>query len=356
MKRGMWILILALGSAMLIVGCLGDRGPIGPEGDTGAQGSQGPPGDDGEPGPPGLVWRGDWSSSTYYHVDDAIQRLGSSYVCKQYHSNHAPPHATYWDMLAEKGEDGSGGTWNGGNVSNPTTFQDFVNFADGADFNPGTNVDFSNANVTGLNVDAWDGGTVQNAATFNSHVTFQDGTTGVTWENGHIQPGANIDVGYSGGVYTISASGGGGSSCVCNDDDFEQYSGGQQIAELSNGNWGELHLWPTNGYGNGEVVLEASDEPAMRLFDENGNERVTAIAETGSPEVTINDTSGDWRAKLWEQGGCGRLSLKNSSGSTTISFNGCSPLIQLKNSRGEVTIELDGESGNVYFSGELVKK
>jgi len=64
------------------------------------------------PGPqggPGLVWRGSWSSGTAYAVHDVVQRSGSAYVCTAAHTNHGPPNASYWDLLASKGDAGVGG-------------------------------------------------------------------------------------------------------------------------------------------------------------------------------------------------------------------------------------------------------
>lgn len=56
----------------------------------------------GPPGVPGLVWQGAWSSGTAYAVGDAVDYTnGSSYICILAHTNHAPPNATYWDLLAE---------------------------------------------------------------------------------------------------------------------------------------------------------------------------------------------------------------------------------------------------------------
>lgn len=54
----------------------GDPGVQGPQGDTGAQGPQGATG---AAGPAGLTWRGLWSASTAYAVNDAVTYLGASY-------------------------------------------------------------------------------------------------------------------------------------------------------------------------------------------------------------------------------------------------------------------------------------
>lgn len=76
------------------------------KGATGNTGLQGNDGDQGDQGPPGLVWRGAWNSGTSYAVSDAVSLNGNSYYCKQAHSNQSPPNATYWDLLAAKGDPG----------------------------------------------------------------------------------------------------------------------------------------------------------------------------------------------------------------------------------------------------------
>jgi prepilin-type N-terminal cleavage/methylation domain-containing protein len=53
---------------------------------TGATGSNGP----------GLNWRGAWSSTTSYAVNDLVSNGGISYNCIAANTNHSPPNATYW--------------------------------------------------------------------------------------------------------------------------------------------------------------------------------------------------------------------------------------------------------------------
>jgi hypothetical protein len=52
-------------------------------------------------GPPGMVWKGAWSSSTTYAVNDAVSNGGSSYICIVANTNQAPPNVSYWDILAQ---------------------------------------------------------------------------------------------------------------------------------------------------------------------------------------------------------------------------------------------------------------
>jgi hypothetical protein len=79
-------------------------GIYGAQGPTGAQGATG------ETGPPGpIYWQGAWSNGHAYAVGDGVSNNGSSYVCIQAHTNHEPPNATYWNVLASKGDTGATG-------------------------------------------------------------------------------------------------------------------------------------------------------------------------------------------------------------------------------------------------------
>lgn len=55
-----------------------------------------------------IVWRGAWSGVTAYVANDAVSSGGSSYICILGHTNHVPPNATYWNVLAQRGTDGVG--------------------------------------------------------------------------------------------------------------------------------------------------------------------------------------------------------------------------------------------------------
>lgn len=61
-------------------------------------------------GPVGMTWQGTWSSSTSYNIDDAVTYNGTSYIAIAASTNQAPPNATYWDVLASKGDTGSAAT------------------------------------------------------------------------------------------------------------------------------------------------------------------------------------------------------------------------------------------------------
>lgn len=52
----------------------------------------------------GFVWRGTWSSSDSYAVNDAVSYNNGSYICTQANVNQVPTNgAPYWDVLAAPG-------------------------------------------------------------------------------------------------------------------------------------------------------------------------------------------------------------------------------------------------------------
>lgn len=72
----------------------------------------------------GLVWQGAWDSGTSYAVGDGVTNDGSSYICIASSTNNEPPNATYWEVLAEAGVDGAM-SGPGSSVANRiTTFSD----------------------------------------------------------------------------------------------------------------------------------------------------------------------------------------------------------------------------------------
>ena len=54
------------------------------------------------------IWKGAWSNSTAYVVDDIVSHSNQSYICIQAGTNQNPSTATaYWSILAAKGTDGT---------------------------------------------------------------------------------------------------------------------------------------------------------------------------------------------------------------------------------------------------------
>jgi hypothetical protein len=86
--------------------------------------------------PQGLVWRSTWDSGTTYYPKDAVQYLGSAYVCILESTNNAPPNVTYWSLFATSGSVGAtgGGSdqifWeNGKNITTSYTVAGTVNMS-----------------------------------------------------------------------------------------------------------------------------------------------------------------------------------------------------------------------------------
>lgn len=81
-------------------------GPVGPQG---AQGPQGVQGEAGLPGA-GIAWKGEWSNSVTYGLDDAVEYEGSSYVARLDGNIAIPPtDADAWDLWVQKGDAGPQG-------------------------------------------------------------------------------------------------------------------------------------------------------------------------------------------------------------------------------------------------------
>lgn len=53
--------------------------------------------------------KGAWNSATTYYPGDRVTLNGSSYECILSHTNQTPPNATYWQLIASKGDTGATG-------------------------------------------------------------------------------------------------------------------------------------------------------------------------------------------------------------------------------------------------------
>jgi hypothetical protein len=87
----------------------GATGATGPQGPTGAMGATGPPGTTGAPGV-GFTWRGTWSASTPYAVNDCVSRTNQTYVCTVANTGNDPASdVTHWNLMAAQGATGPTG-------------------------------------------------------------------------------------------------------------------------------------------------------------------------------------------------------------------------------------------------------
>lgn len=97
----------ALFSVISMAGQKGDQGVAGADGDDGADGADGADGD--------VTWDNQWVISTVYTANQAVENLGSSYVCILGHTASASDEPgvgasweTFWDLMAKKGALGAG--------------------------------------------------------------------------------------------------------------------------------------------------------------------------------------------------------------------------------------------------------
>ncbi|MGY3605657.1 MULTISPECIES: hypothetical protein [unclassified Bradyrhizobium] len=69
----------------------------------------------------GFSIKGPWSAATAYQVGDVVSLDGSSYVALAASTNQTPPNATYWQVLAAKGDTGDTGPQGAGYGGTSTT-------------------------------------------------------------------------------------------------------------------------------------------------------------------------------------------------------------------------------------------
>jgi hypothetical protein len=95
-------------------GIQGLTGPQGIQGLTGATGPQGIQGITGPSGPQGIqglngtsfIYKGEYSSSISYNVNDVVYYNGSSYICILSSFNNLPTNILYFNLIALKGDPG----------------------------------------------------------------------------------------------------------------------------------------------------------------------------------------------------------------------------------------------------------
>tara|TARA_R100000388_G_C7220062_1_gene148415 strand:- start:31 stop:900 length:870 start_codon:yes stop_codon:yes gene_type:complete len=54
-----------------------------------------------------IMWKGTYAGGTAYTPDDAVVHNGTSYICVANTTGNAPPNATYWNVLAQAGTNGT---------------------------------------------------------------------------------------------------------------------------------------------------------------------------------------------------------------------------------------------------------
>jgi len=160
------VVLLLLVGGLLGTACTGATGEQGPEGDPGADGIgienivnngngtftvnltngesyttdnlTGPPGLPGA----GVTWRGEWSESTSYSLNDAVAYQGSSYISRLDGNTGIPPtDADAWDLWVEKGDTGEQGLQGEPGVPGPNMIVAMGNIAADGTISQAYNVD-----------------------------------------------------------------------------------------------------------------------------------------------------------------------------------------------------------------------
>lgn len=96
-------------------GAFGAAGADGAAGAPGTHGIDGSDGIDGAPGAPGsdgeaFSWRGAWSCDGSYEPNDVVSREGSSFVATAPTGGCAQPPSGPWELMADRGVQGTQGT------------------------------------------------------------------------------------------------------------------------------------------------------------------------------------------------------------------------------------------------------
>jgi len=107
-----WAVLAAQGPAGAAgaQGATGPQGIAGPAGATGASGATGATGPTGATGAAGMNFRGSWSQSSNYAVNDAVADQGSTWLATQSSMGVEPSGTTAaWAMLASAGSAGAAG-------------------------------------------------------------------------------------------------------------------------------------------------------------------------------------------------------------------------------------------------------
>ncbi|MER8422472.1 phage tail fiber protein [Mesorhizobium sp. M1403] len=92
---GDWSAGIAFGAGAQ--GIQGIQGPVGAQGAAGATGAA---------GTPGMIWRGAYAGPTAYTPKDVVAYNGAAYINILASTGNLPTNATYWNLVASKGDQG----------------------------------------------------------------------------------------------------------------------------------------------------------------------------------------------------------------------------------------------------------
>lgn len=140
-------------------------------------------------------WKGDYAAGTAYAVDDVVNSSGTSYVCIAATTGNAPPNATYWNVMAQAGTDGT-------DVGTTLTTQGDILYRDGSGLQrlgAGTSGQVLQTGGSSANP-SW--GTVSSDYVKLAQTTITSSTAEVVFQNG--SNGVVIDNNYSTYILTVA--------------------------------------------------------------------------------------------------------------------------------------------------------
>ena len=158
-----------------------------------------------------LVNRGAYNNSTAYTVDDLVQSGGTTYICIQNSTGNAVTNTSYWNVLAQKGTDGT-------DVGTTLTTQGDILYRDGsglARLAAGTSGQFLKTQGAGANP-VWataDSGKTLGITQFsnNTRASLSNSTNALLWNGSYTQIKANSKLlihfalqGYSGSAGSLN--------------------------------------------------------------------------------------------------------------------------------------------------------
>lgn len=277
-----------------------------PQGTTGAQGI------------PGINWLGTWSSATTYAIRDAVAYNGSSYYAIAISTNEAPPNATYWNLLAEKGTDGSGsgtvtsvtgtGTVSGIALTGTVTSAGNLTLGGALDLSAPPTIGNTTPNTgrfTSLTVNdnTTLGSSNTDTATFNARVaseftpstanTYDLGRNSHEWRNLYLTGTANINTLSVSGIATLGTGavlGTPASATLTNATGLPLSTGVTGTLPVANGGTGTTSLTANNVIlGNGTSAVQVvAPGTTGNVLTSNGTTWTSVAGATG--DVTLTGT------------------------------------------------------------------
>ena len=172
----------------------------------------------------------------------------------------------------------------------------------------------------------WDGGTVINEAAFNSDVYFEGNECNFRWDNTNSR--------------LMWEDQNGDRFLKIWKDKLRFYPDGWHKSFEIDGDWSpniEITPYYEGSYVGNEFRIMTNPSGDCRLYMDSISYSAVLL--------TANESDG----------GGGRLKLEGPYGTWEIDTN--EPFgLRARNSSGDITFEVDTETGNIYYSGELIKK